>query len=74
MLIKTIYTKGKSNSTYRCDMCNRLLIKNKDLFYSIHVKDTEKEKFTKKWDLCEKCYKLLARSIIKRKENLGESK
>ena len=74
MLIKTIYTKGKSNSTYRCDMCNRLLMKNKDLFYNIYVRDPEKEKSTKKWDLCEKCYKLLARSIIKRKESLGGSK
>lgn len=74
MLIKTIYTKGKSSSTYRCDMCNRLLIKNKDLFYNIRVSDTQKDKSTKKWDLCEKCYKLLARSIAKRKESLGGSK
>lgn len=63
MLININYI-DKNKSTYRCDMCNRVINSNNKI--TLQTRQTSNTK--KKWDLCEHCYDILDKSIKKRRE------
>lgn len=70
MLIKTGYANSNKSSVYRCDMCNIILIKERDTFYNVLVQNTSNKKTQKKWDLCSNCFRLLELNIMRRKEQM----
>lgn len=64
-MIKKIDKTGKNKSLYICDMCNKII--NTTNRVGIHTKIGTDKIIQKKWDLCDKCYAILNRSIIKYK-------
>ena len=63
MLVK-INKQDKSKSKYKCDKCKKHL--TTDTRYIIYIKEPEKDKVKKSWDLCEKDYEMIRKFIIKR--------
>ncbi len=62
-MIKQIDKTGKTKSLYMCDMCNKTMeITNR---IGIHTKRGTDKSISKKWDLCNKCYEMLEKSINK---------
>lgn len=59
MLLKK-WNPKEQQSKFLCDMCRKMII-NRDR-YVIYV-GRKSEAHTKKWDLCEDCYKILNKNI-----------
>lgn len=67
-MLKKIDKTGKTKTLYICDMCGKMV--NMEDRVAIHTKIGTDKSIQKKWDLCNKCYVLLNRSIIKYKKKL----
>lgn len=70
-MINKLDKTGKTKTLYECDMCGKIIETEERT--ALYVR-TGKEQH-KKWDLCNKCYEKLRRSIKKykkiRTEKLG---
>ena len=56
---------GKTKSRFLCDKCNKELVTGKDDRYRLIVQDPRGYKIVKRWDLCDRCCKLLFKSMRK---------
>ena len=58
----------KNKSIYKCDMCNkRINVESKIAICT----SKQNENAKKRWDLCEHCYRILDKSIEKRRTKDG---
>lgn len=67
-MINKLDKTGRTGTLYECDMCGRIVeTKNRTAIYTKTAKEQHKQ-----WDLCDKCYNKLRKSIKKYRKSRTE--
>lgn len=66
-MINKLDKTGKTKTLYECDMCGKIVETEERT--ALYTKTNKKQ--CKQWDLCNKCYNKLKRSIKKYRKKFG---